>query len=158
MKLEFMDAQEMSKENPNSFQAPTPQELKNIKPTDYIKVGIAGERFWCEVKANEGEKITAIISNDLVKTEFHFLKYLDEIQLKTSNILIVEKNPSFISEGEELKNIRPILKNCNKIIYYTCSFCGILKSETAFKTDVFAGTNKEEMTCEDCYDEINNEN
>lgn len=37
-----------------------------------------------------------------------------------------------------------------------CQFCGFVSGdEKDFKTDVDAGTDESEMTCENCYDEFN---
>jgi hypothetical protein len=49
MKTEFVDAQQMHIENPSTFEAPSKEELDNLKKGDSVKVCAAGERFWCTV-------------------------------------------------------------------------------------------------------------
>ena len=48
----WVDAQALHTEDPRSFWAPTEEELKSLRPGDFVKIVAANssERFWCEVK------------------------------------------------------------------------------------------------------------
>ena len=64
---EFVDAQQMAKDYPDTFEAPTEKELKNLKVGQYVKVSHNGERFWVEVvKVGITDRMTGRIDNDLV--------------------------------------------------------------------------------------------
>lgn len=156
MKHAFMNAQEMSKEKPENFKAPSEEDLSNLKREDFVKIGICGERFWSEITSITGKEIKGLVSNDLQKTREHGLKLLDEIQYTTDNVLNVLVEPSFVTGNERYINVRLVHADCNKTIMIKCNFCGQEKNEQAFKTDVLARINKDEMTCENCYDSIDN--
>ena len=42
----LVDAHEMKKYNPDTFDCPSYQELGDLRPGDYVKVCRYGERFW----------------------------------------------------------------------------------------------------------------
>jgi len=64
---EFIDAQQMALENPQTFEAPTDKELKNLKIGDYAKICHNEERFWVEVlKVSVAGRVTGRVDNDLV--------------------------------------------------------------------------------------------
>lgn len=65
----FVDAQEMAKSHPDSFEAPNKKELDTLKSGDIVKVCHSDERFWAVVKEVDGDKITATVDNDLVLVE-----------------------------------------------------------------------------------------
>ena len=71
--LPFVNAVEMHKQHPDTFEVPSNKELSALKKGDFVKVCLQddnrnGERFWCEViyvdKAKK--KITAAVNNELV--------------------------------------------------------------------------------------------
>lgn len=50
----LIDGQAMHKSHPATFEIPTPEEIADLKPGDYIKLGfktndptVKGERMWC---------------------------------------------------------------------------------------------------------------
>jgi hypothetical protein len=85
-KVIFIDAQQMKKEHPETFYAPTQEELDKIKIRDYAKVCVGRERFWVKVLKIEDETITGTIDNDLVFTHEHGLKFDDVISFEKKNI------------------------------------------------------------------------
>ena len=62
---QFVDAQVMAKENPDTFEAPTEAELNEIEPGDFVKVCAKPERFWAIVECVDGDNIVAVVNNDL---------------------------------------------------------------------------------------------
>lgn len=69
----LIDAQEMAHKYPNTFEAPSAQELANIMPGDFIKICVEPERFWVKITAINPGLLTGVISNDLVYTNRHGL-------------------------------------------------------------------------------------
>ena len=60
------DAQEMMRIHSATFEAPTLDELSDIKPGMGVKICATGrERFWTLVKYVEGDAIHAIVDNHL---------------------------------------------------------------------------------------------
>lgn len=80
MKNKFLNAQEMAKLHPATFEAPTTEDLEKVKVGDYVKVSTGDERFWVEVTKVDGSKISGEINNDLVCTDNHGLKCGDKIE------------------------------------------------------------------------------
>lgn len=63
---DFVDAQQMHKDNPTTFDAPSQQELDDLKVEDTVKLSLNCERFWVEITAINGETLKGRIANDLV--------------------------------------------------------------------------------------------
>lgn len=64
---DFIDAQQMAKDHPDTFEAPTQQELKTLKVGQYAKVCLNDERFWVEVvKIGPANRVSGRIDNDLI--------------------------------------------------------------------------------------------
>lgn len=82
-KIKFIDAQKMAKENPDSFYAPSFDELNEIKKGSLVKVATGGERFWVKVISVNDNKITGTVNNDLVFTE---LDFEDEVKFEKKNV------------------------------------------------------------------------
>ena len=89
MNSEFIDAQEMHRLHPATFDIPPVSELEKIKPSDWVKVCTGDERFWCRVDIVDGDRIFGIIDNDLVCTDIHGLKYGDAISFGKNNIYAI---------------------------------------------------------------------
>jgi len=85
--MEFIDAQKMHKENPETFYAPILPLLKTVIAGSTVKIGIGGERFWVYVKSVNFNELTGTIDNDLVRTDIHGLKCNDEVKFNIINIL-----------------------------------------------------------------------
>lgn len=71
--LEFVDAQEMARLHPDTFEAPLLEELNTIKTGSMVKVCTGGERFWVAVVSVDGQRITGEVNNNLICTQDHGL-------------------------------------------------------------------------------------
>lgn len=73
----LQDAQAMAFAHPDTFEAPTKDELASIVPgTCWVKVCRADERFWIGVMAVDGDQIKGFVDNDLVNPANMHLRYL----------------------------------------------------------------------------------
>lgn len=89
-KLEFVDAQEMHRNHPNTFDVPNNNRLGQLKKGSYVKVSIGNERFWAQItEIKDLNHITAIVDNDLVNTDIHGIKYKDTIQVERCHVFDV---------------------------------------------------------------------
>jgi hypothetical protein len=89
MKLEFVDAQEMQKKHPDTFEAPTTEKLNTIELGSLVKVCTCDERFWTKVIGIDNDTIVAVVDNDLVCTDRHGLILGDEITFEKKNIFSI---------------------------------------------------------------------
>ena len=68
--ITFIDAQELHRQFPSTFDAPTQTELDNLKPNDFIKVcaegGILAERFWIKIIEVNNHNIIGMVDNKLL--------------------------------------------------------------------------------------------
>lgn len=83
--LSFVDAQEMHKTYPSTFEAPSHDELSVIEPGWFVKVSAGQERFWVEVTEVNGDDIKGRIDNDLIFTKEHGLVFNQVIDFKKCN-------------------------------------------------------------------------
>lgn len=83
---EFVDAQQMHRDHPKTFDAPSEQELAKIDVGTFVKICAGKERFWAEVVKVEGDKVNALVGNDLVYTDEHGLSLGDYITFEKRNI------------------------------------------------------------------------
>ena len=85
----FVDAQAMAKTYPGTFEAPTEDELKNLKLGQYVKLCHNEERFWVEiVEFGVGDRVSGIIDNDLVNEQpFDYDDKVDFLKLHIYSIL-----------------------------------------------------------------------
>lgn len=80
----FIDAQQMSQQHPQTFDAPTLQELSELKAGDFVKVCVNNkERFWIRVQKIRGEEIKGVVDNVLV--------FADEFSFDCDDIITVQK-------------------------------------------------------------------
>lgn len=74
--MEFKDAQQMARLHPDTFEAPTQEDLDSLEPGHYVKVCITNEecdeRIWVEIDHIEDELITGTLANDPVVTNANF--------------------------------------------------------------------------------------
>jgi len=84
--MKFVNAQEMHKTYPATFEVPAAEELQAIQKGDLVKVSTGSERFWVKVTQKEGAAITGIVDNNLVNTEEHGLKLGDTIEFLEENV------------------------------------------------------------------------
>ena len=71
--LPFVNAVEMHKQHPDTFEIPSKNDLLALKKGDFVKVCLQddnrnGERFWCQVTSIDKaqRKIIASVDNELV--------------------------------------------------------------------------------------------
>jgi hypothetical protein len=83
---EFVDAQIMAIKHPETFEAPSIEDLNNVEVGNWVKVchEKGQERFWTEVVEKNGEDIIGRVDNDLVNVET--FNYNDYINFKTVHI------------------------------------------------------------------------
>jgi len=96
----LINAQEMAEKHPETFYAPSKEDLEALEAGLSVKVCLADEecggmeRFWVTISSIEDGEITGIVDNDLIYTEFHGFACGDEITLKPENIYeVLRKSP-----------------------------------------------------------------
>jgi len=84
--MNFINGQEMNKQNPDTFHIPSQEELDTLKEGVFIKVGHNAERFWAEITSIEDSgSIYARVDNDLLNE--HPFKCDDKILVENKHIL-----------------------------------------------------------------------
>ncbi len=88
----FLDAHALSILYPDTFEAPTNEELQAIKVGDIIKVSTGEERFWVIVEQVHQPSRTIIgkVDNDLLFTGEHGLSYADEVVFGFQNVYDIQ--------------------------------------------------------------------
>jgi hypothetical protein len=81
----FVDAQEMHRLHPDTFEVPTLEELRGVKPGDHVKVSTGDERFWVLVTRVIGGIIEGTVDNDLFMMA-HGLRLGDTIRFRIENV------------------------------------------------------------------------
>lgn len=76
----FIDAQRMAQEYPDSFQVPSQEELQALAVGDHAKVCTGGERFWVLVTGVDGSGVEGTVDSDLICGHVHNLKLGDKIK------------------------------------------------------------------------------
>lgn len=89
---EYVNAQEMANKYPETFYAPTKENLDAIKTGDIVKVCTGEERFWAIVTEVNGEEIKATVDNNLVMEENEDLTLSTVISFKKENIYDIYQN------------------------------------------------------------------
>lgn len=88
---QFIDAQLMSVRYPDTFEAPTLDDLRLIEVGDYVKICARDkERFWVIVTGVEGEVVTGEVNNDLICTDVHGLRVGDTVVFEKRHVYQVE--------------------------------------------------------------------
>lgn len=93
-KAGFVDAQEMERLHPATFEAPTADELDELRPGMHAKVctaGEGGERFWVKIDTIEGNTLTGKVDNDLVRTHAHGWKHNDVVTFERRHVYQTHK-------------------------------------------------------------------
>lgn len=90
IKLNLLNAQQMNKEHPKTFEVPSDKELRKIKVGDIVKIcdDDAGERFWVEIKAIETNsgKLIGSIANNLIRSKANAN---DKVLFERENVLSI---------------------------------------------------------------------
>ena len=102
--LQYENAQEMAILYPETFEAPSKEDLENLKVDDFVKVCIKipkkseasninlpeSERFWVKITKIENDTIEGKVSNtNLIFIDLH---YQDLIKFKKENIYSIDDN------------------------------------------------------------------
>lgn len=91
----MLDAQELARLHPKTFEAPSQGDLATLKPGDFVKICVEvikedgapgrGERFWVRL-TKVGETLTGTIDNELLFTDLHGLVLRDEISFERRHV------------------------------------------------------------------------
>jgi hypothetical protein len=84
---EFLDAQEMNRKHPDTFEVPPEEILNGLVVGDYVQVAENRERFWVELIEIFDTELSGRVDNDLVHD--HSFKCDDTITFERKNILNV---------------------------------------------------------------------
>lgn len=87
---EFIDAQAMAWQHPDSFDVPEPQTLKSLGPGDNIKVCADDERFWVVLDKIDGDTLYGRVNNHVHGK--HGLSYGDRVTLEIRHVYQVIRN------------------------------------------------------------------
>ncbi|WP_420588210.1 hypothetical protein [Bacterioplanoides sp.] len=82
----FANAQQKAIDHPDTFEAPTPEELAQVRKGSYVKVCAEPERFWVLVERVIDGKVQGVINNDLVFSDKHGLVCDQRISFELDNI------------------------------------------------------------------------
>lgn len=89
MQAVFVNAQKEALKYPDSFEAPSREELSEVRVGSFVKVCTEGERFWAIVKDVSGQAVKAEVNNDLIRTPVHGLSCGDEIEFDLDDIYAI---------------------------------------------------------------------
>ena len=85
--IRFRDAQELAREHPDTFDAPSLSRLREqLKPGLLVKVCDGSERFWVILDTVEGDRLAGIIDNELRGHAGHGLNLGDRIEFEIRNV------------------------------------------------------------------------
>ena len=81
------DAQQMAKDNPDTFEAPATEDLDSIKEGSFVKICAAeSERFWVKVTRVEDNLIEGTVDNQLIYSDEHGLDLGDIIKCEKKHV------------------------------------------------------------------------
>jgi hypothetical protein len=86
----FVNAQQMAKDHPNTFEAPLQKDLDAIKVGSYVKICVEPERFWVKVTARQDDNLTGEINNDLIASDSHGLFCDMTVEFTVDNIYQID--------------------------------------------------------------------
>lgn len=82
---DFLNAQEMHRTYPETFDAPSNDELASLKTGLYAKICENGERFWVEITEIEKDELKGRVDNELFLE--HDFEYNDIISFSRMNVM-----------------------------------------------------------------------
>lgn len=92
----LVNAQDMAVKHPETFYAPSQEELAAIKVGDCVKIeanldfqvtGASGERFWVEVTKVNETSIVGFVANHLIWTPVHNLYHGLDVEFDFSAVM-----------------------------------------------------------------------
>jgi hypothetical protein len=95
MSPQFRNAQQLARLRPETFEAPTTEQLGQVSPGSLVKVSVAfaeneegmdGERFWVEVSERHGTHLVGQVANELIATPSHGLKRNDRVEFSLEHV------------------------------------------------------------------------
>ena len=86
MQAELVDAQEMHKKNPDTFEVPSYVTIARISPGSLVQIASYGERFWVEVTRVNQPSYRGRVDNDLLKTDEHGFDFNDSVNFEARHI------------------------------------------------------------------------
>jgi len=101
--IRFENAQELAKRYPETFGAPSAEDLKSIKVGDFVKVCAGDERFWVEVEKMSKGTIYGRVDNNLIRVDVHGLAYNSRVRLKPENIYSIIHRKEVMRSGSTEK-------------------------------------------------------
>ena len=93
----FVNAQEMSKKYPETFEAPLKAELDSLKKGKIVKVCYNDERFWVVISKVGKKVISGTVNNGLICNQP--FNYGDEIEFKKQHIYSICQLPTAKARG-----------------------------------------------------------
>jgi hypothetical protein len=88
----LVNAAEMAREHPDTFQRPSKAFLDSLRPGDLAKVSDNTERFWCIITERDGDVFTGEVNNFLVASDQPF-EVGDLIRFGADNIYDADHAP-----------------------------------------------------------------
>ena len=121
---DWVDAQQMAKENPETFEAPTEQELEAIEVGWTVKVSNGQERFWNEVLEKGDGYLLVKVDNMLVyrrgynlgdilkieKRNIYEIHSRDDLKEQMQKMLIILEESKRNHENKELAELESNIK------------------------------------------------
>lgn len=100
--IKMIDAQDVARQNPDTFFAPTIEELAAIKIGDVVKICDGKERFWTIVKEHDIEsgKIVGEVDNNLISEQEY--NNGDLLQFHTCNVYNIQTMEECGEMGRQL--------------------------------------------------------
>lgn len=107
----WVDAQEMHRNNPNTFYAPSEEEINNIEKGFTVKISNGQERFWNEVVEINNNHLLVKIDNQLVGNKGY--NYGDILWIEKKNIFDIHTKEMIEKMKEEFKVFFQIINSQN---------------------------------------------
>jgi hypothetical protein len=82
-RIRLVDAQQMAKEFPDTFEAPSSSDLSRLRAGDVVKVSKRDERFWVQIVSRRDDIFLARVDNCLLSGR---VGYGDLIQFHECNV------------------------------------------------------------------------
>ncbi|PRC93501.1 hypothetical protein [Solimicrobium silvestre] len=83
----FSDAQQMHKMYPATFEAPSSDELSEVRVGSLVKICADDiERFWVKVTDVKGDRLQGTVDNNLLHSDAHQLKSDDVVSFELRHI------------------------------------------------------------------------
>jgi len=120
--VNFLDGEQRDEQYPDDFPIPSKEEKDALEIGDWVKVGLEdypteqllkGERFWVELTAIDGLRLTGTVINDLEFADDHGVDYGDTLSFEMRHVIDIDpqweegvEGVTFI-DGEECHQQHP---------------------------------------------------